>query len=62
MAPDASPLDSPPAAIGFAQTNSQSSPKSGWLMHSREFRGWGDAAPGKNWASHVRSVLGEAIA
>ncbi len=51
-----------PAAINFSQTNSQPSPKSGWLMHSREFTGWGDAPPGKNWVSHVRSVLGEAIA
>ncbi len=51
-----------PARISFSQTNSQPSPKSGWSMHSRDFKGWGDAAPGKNWASHLRGVLGEAIA
>ena len=51
-----------PAGINFPQTNTQPSPKSGWLMHSRDFTGWGDAAPGINWASHVRAVLSEAIA
>lgn len=51
-----------PAEISFLETNSQTSPKPGWLMHSRDLRGWGDAPPGINWASHVRSVLGQAIA
>ena len=51
-----------PDGIRFSETNSQPSPKSGWLMHSREFKGWGEAAPGINWASHLRGVLGEAIA
>lgn len=51
-----------PERIKFSPTNGQPSSKSGWLMHSREFKGWGDAAPGSNWASHVRGVLGEAVA
>ena len=50
-----------PASICFSSTNSQQSSKSGWLMHSREFSGWGDAAPGISWAGHVRAVLSEAI-
>lgn len=51
-----------PAGIRFSETNSQPSPKSGWLMHSRDLKGWGDAAPAINWASHVRAVLSGAIA
>ena len=51
-----------PDAVRFSQTNSQSSPKSGWLMHSRQITGWGDAPPGVAWASHVRAVLSEAVA
>ena len=50
-----------PAGIRFSQTNSQPSPKSGWLMHSRQITGWGDAPAGVAWASHVRAVLSEAV-
>lgn len=51
-----------PAGICFSRTNSQASPKSGWLMHSRQITGWGDAPPGICWTSHVRAILSEAIA
>lgn len=51
-----------PAVVRFARTNSKPSPKSGWLMHSRQITGWGDAPAGVAWASHIRAVLSEAIA
>ena len=51
-----------PASVRFPETNSQPSPKSGWLMHSRQITGWGDAPPAIGWASHVRAVLSEAAA
>ena len=51
-----------PSTVRFSQTNSQGSPNSGWLMHSRQITGWGDAPPGAAWASHVRAVLSEAVA
>ena len=51
-----------PAGLRFSRTNSQPSPKSGWLMHSRQITGWGDAPAGVAWASHVRAVLSEAVA
>lgn len=51
-----------PASIRFWRTNSQPSPKSGWLMHSRQIRGWGDAHPTICWVSHLRAVLSEATA
>ena len=50
-----------PASINFRRTNSQTSPKPGWLMHSRQISGWGDAPPGICWSSHLRAVLSEAI-
>ncbi len=50
-----------PAGIGFYRTNSQASPKSGWLMHSRQIEGWGDTPPRICWSSHIRAVLSEAI-
>ena len=50
-----------PDGVRFSQTNSQSSQKSGWLMHSRQITGWGDAPPGVAWASHVRAALSEAV-
>ena len=49
-----------PASIGFPETNSGASTKHGWLKHSRDIIGWGDAPPGVWWTSHVRAVLGEA--
>ena len=49
-----------PTEIGFAETNSRASGKSGWLKHSRKVIGWGDAPSGIWWSSHVRAVLGEA--
>ena len=51
-----------PVSVRFAQTNSQPSLKSGWLMHSRQITGWSDAPAGIAWASHVRAVLSEAVA
>ena len=51
-----------PGGVRFSQTNSQPSPKTGWLMHSRQITGWGDAPPAVAWASHVRAVLSEAVA
>ena len=49
-----------PDRINFRRTNSQASPKLGWLMHSRQISGWGDSPPGIGWSSHVRAVLSEA--
>ena len=50
-----------PSEIKFSQTNSQSSTKGGWLMHSRQINGWNDAPADIAWVSHVRAVLSEAI-
>ena len=49
-----------PKEVNFPRTNSQDSSKAGWLMHSRDLKGWGDAPAAVCWASHVRSVLCEA--
>lgn len=49
-----------PDSVAFPRTNCQPSPKSGWLMHSRNLHGWGDAPPAVCWASHVRAALSEA--
>ena len=43
----------------FAVPTASPSPKSEWLMHSRQITGWGDAPAGVAWASHVRAVLSE---
>ena len=51
-----------PASVQFSQTNAQPSPKSGWLMHSRQITGWGDAPPAVGWVSHIRAVVSEATA
>lgn len=51
-----------PEKVGFPKTNSQASQKFGWLMHSRDLKGWGDAPPAVCWSSHVRAVLSEATA
>ena len=50
-----------PCTVHFSQTNSQPSPKSGWLMHSRQISGWGDAPAGVAWASHIRAVLSQVV-
>ena len=47
--------------IRFLRTNSQPSSKPGWLMHSRNVSGWGDAEPQIGWTSHLQAVLSEAI-
>ena len=49
-----------PSRVTLSRTNSQASPKPGWLMHSRNLSDWGDAPPAISWASHVRAVLSEA--
>ncbi len=49
-----------PTGVRFSQTNSKPSTRTGWLMHSRQITGWGDAPPSVAWASHVRAVLSEA--
>lgn len=49
-----------PAEVTLSRTNTQASPKPGWVMHSRNLSGWGDAPPEVSWASHVRAVLSEA--
>ena len=51
-----------PDGVHFRETNSKPSPKPGWLMHSRQLTGWGDAPAGVAWAAHVRAVLSEAVA
>lgn len=51
-----------PADIAFSRTNARVSPKHGWLKHSRQLNGWGNEPPGRCWAGHVRSVIGEATA
>ena len=51
-----------PDDVMFSHTNSEPSTKSGWIKHSRDLRGWGDAKPSICWAGHVRAVLSEAIA
>ena len=48
-----------PASIRFPRTNSQPSPRPGWVMHSRQITGWGDTSPGIGWVSHIRAVLSE---
>ena len=35
-----------PSGIAFPETNSRASTKPGWLKHSRDIIGWGDAPPG----------------
>ena len=50
-----------PKDVRFLRTNSQASPRSSWLMHSRQITGWGDAPARIAWASHVRAVLSEAV-
>lgn len=50
-----------PQGVRLAQTNSRDSSVAGWLRHSRNIKGWGDASePAQAWVAHVRGVLGEA--
>ena len=51
-----------PADVRFSTTNSRPSPRSGWVMHSRQIAAWGDAPAGVAWVSHVRAVLSGAVA
>ncbi len=51
-----------PAAVRFKATNaSPVETLPGWVRHSREIRGWGDAEePAQAWLAHLRRVLEDA--
>ncbi|MGH3244746.1 MAG: hypothetical protein ACRDOI_00810 [Trebonia sp.] len=51
-----------PAAVQFAATNaSATETRPGWVRHSREIKGWGDAEePAQAWLAHLRRVLRDA--
>lgn len=50
-----------PATVCFEHTNSQPSPVTDWVRHSRQISDWGaDPDPGQAWLAHVRGVLGAA--
>ena len=50
-----------PENVNFPRSNTQGSLVAGWLKHSRQIQGWGNAVePAQAWISHVRSVLSEA--
>lgn len=50
-----------PQTIRLSRTNSRPSSLAGWLRHSRNIAGWGDAAePAQAWVAQVRGVLEEA--
>ena len=51
-----------PETITFARTNSdRNACLPGWIRHSRQIAGWGDAAePAQAWLGHIRGVLAEA--
>lgn len=51
-----------PADVEFSSTNSEASCKPGWLKHSRNCAGWGDAPAAVSWHAHVQAVLCEVIA
>lgn len=48
-----------PADVTFTQTNADPNDTlPGWVRHSRQIVGWGDAdEPAQAWIAHVRSVL-----
>ncbi|QJY45526.1 hypothetical protein [Pseudonocardia broussonetiae] len=48
-----------PADVGFSTTNANAEDTlPGWVRHSRQINGWGDAAePAQAWIAHIRSVL-----
>lgn len=49
-----------PASVIIGHTNTQPSSIPGWLMHSRNITGWGNAQePVQAWLAHVRAVLEE---
>lgn len=50
-----------PAEVQFRATNSEASSKPGWLRHSRNCAGWGDARAAVCWHAHLQAVLGEAV-
>lgn len=50
-----------PSSVTIVHTNTQASPIAGWLGHSRNLAGWGNAEePAQAWIAHVRSVLADA--
>lgn len=50
-----------PSEITFPKTNSQASSVPGWIKHSRDIKGWGNAKePAQGWIAHVRAVLAAA--
>ncbi|MHA7293543.1 hypothetical protein [Arthrobacter sp. HLT1-21] len=50
-----------PDSVEFGHTNAQPSSKTGWIKHSRNIVGWGDAPNSAQcWLSHVRAVLVDA--
>jgi len=52
-----------PAVIHLSPTNINTEETlAGWVRHSRQVTGWGDAAePAQAWLAHVRSVLESAV-
>ncbi len=52
-----------PSGIAVGPTNSRASTIPGWLKHSRNAPGWGNAEePAQAWLAHIQSVLGVAQA
>ena len=51
-----------PAVVRFEATNlSTEETLPGWVRHSRDIRGWGDAEePAQAWQAHLRRVLEDA--
>jgi hypothetical protein len=51
-----------PAMVQFTSTNSnQEETLPGWVRHSRQVNGWGDAEePAQAWLAHLRRVLQDA--
>jgi adenylosuccinate synthase len=51
-----------PAAVQFTRTNSsQQETLPGWVRHSRQVNGWGDAEePAQAWLAHLRRILQDA--
>ena len=52
-----------PDAVQFTSTNINTAETlPGWVRHSREIRGWGDAQePAQAWLAHLRRVLRDAV-